>query len=58
MAAITKYIAEQKIWSGPEYVCKNPTVPFGKSLIDKLEMHGDKIMQVRLSTRVTGAVSD
>lgn len=47
MAAATKYNAEEKIWSGPEYTFKNPTVSFGQSLLDKLELHGDKLMQVR-----------
>lgn len=47
MTEVTKYNAELKIWSGPEYISRNPTVSFGKSILDKLELHGDKIMQVR-----------
>lgn len=48
MAAITEYNAELKIWSGPEFISSDPTVSLGQSLLDSLEIHGDKIMQVRL----------
>lgn len=48
MAAKTEYNAELKEWSGPEFIGGDPTVSFGKSLLDILEKHGDKVMQVRL----------
>lgn len=48
MAAKTEYNAELKIWSGPECIRGDPTISFGKSLLDILEKHGDKILQVRL----------
>lgn len=50
MAASTEYNAELKEWNGPEFKFADPAISFGQTLLDRLEKHGDKIMQVTYSS--------
>lgn len=46
----TKYDAELKEWSGPPVADMkiDTTMPLGEFLLEKLQYHGDKLIQVRI----------
>lgn len=46
MATGTVYDPEEKIWSGPEYPLGDPNISFGQMLLDRLTVHGTKLMQI------------
>lgn len=46
MATGTVYDPEEKIWSGPEYALGDQSISFGQMLLDRLKVHGNKLMQI------------
>lgn len=40
------YNCDEKVWSGPEFDHRKFDVPFGELLLNELERHGEKVIQV------------